>query len=116
LTVSSWAWYVANVVPGGDVSITVILNSLVHVVMYSYYLMSTIVTNRSGLWWGIYLTQMQMIQFVLYIAMCVGGFVTPSNAPKTMYIVSLAYNVSLFLLFSLFYFRKHYQVKISQSH
>jgi GNS1/SUR4 family len=49
------------------------LNSLVHVVMYTYYLLASTVgkdekTRRKYLWWGRYLTMFQMAQFVSMLA------------------------------------------------
>jgi elongation of very long chain fatty acids protein 4 len=46
------------------------LNSWVHVCMYMYYLIASLLpkdekTRKKYLWWGKYLTQMQMCQFFL---------------------------------------------------
>ncbi|XP_037937008.1 elongation of very long chain fatty acids protein F-like [Teleopsis dalmanni] len=54
--------------PGGHILVILILNSIVHVVMYFYYLMSALrlkYFNVDGL--KRYITQIQIIQFVIYI-------------------------------------------------
>jgi len=42
-----------------------LLNALVHIPMYAYYLMVTL--DMRGAWWKVYLTQMQITQFCLVI-------------------------------------------------
>jgi elongation of very long chain fatty acids protein 4 len=49
------------------------LNSLVHVVMYTYYFTAAMLgsnekAKKKYLWWGRYLTQFQMFQFVTMMA------------------------------------------------
>ena len=48
-------------------------NSLVHVVMYTYYFLASAIgrdeaTRRRWLWWGPYLTLFQIFQFVTMLA------------------------------------------------
>lgn len=62
-------WVIAYVAPGGDAYYSVFLNSLVHVIMYSYYGLAALLgkdakKRRKYLWWGQYLTMFQMAQFV----------------------------------------------------
>lgn len=38
-----------------------VLNSLIHVIMYSYYALSAVPALRKYLWWKRYLTQMQLV-------------------------------------------------------
>ncbi|XP_003737008.1 elongation of very long chain fatty acids protein 5 [Galendromus occidentalis] len=42
-----------------------VLNSIIHIVMYSYYFLSTFPGLRSYLWWKRYLTAMQIMQFCI---------------------------------------------------
>lgn len=52
--------------PGGPNAFFPLINSLIHVLMYSYYALSTFGPSiQPYLWWKRYLTRMQMIQFVL---------------------------------------------------
>eukprot|EP01018_Ginkgo_biloba_P039873 Gb_35879 [translate_table: standard] len=63
-------WIIAHHAPGGDAYFSAAMNSAVHVVMYFYYLLSSILRSNQKLrikylFWGKYLTQVQMIQFGL---------------------------------------------------
>ncbi|XP_023718136.1 elongation of very long chain fatty acids protein AAEL008004 [Cryptotermes secundus] len=58
-------WAATKFVPGGHGEMVVYVNSFVHVVMYSYYFMTSMWPQyRNNLWWKKYITQLQMIQFV----------------------------------------------------
>ncbi|CAD7003754.1 unnamed protein product [Ceratitis capitata] len=51
---------------GGHTSTVPMLNTLVHVIMYVYYLMSSIDPAwKKSLWWKKYITQMQIVQFFI---------------------------------------------------
>lgn len=94
-------WVIAYVAPGGDAYFSAALNSLVHVLMYTYYLMAILIgrdakARRSGaraatrlscarrrrqaardkyLFWGKYLTMFQMAQFVANLVQVRAEFV-----------------------------------------
>jgi hypothetical protein len=56
-------WYRFNSKPG---KLFILVNSFVHVVMYSYYFLSSFGPKiHKYLWWKKYITQLQMIQFVI---------------------------------------------------
>ncbi|KAI5055008.1 hypothetical protein GOP47_0030153 [Adiantum capillus-veneris] len=62
-------WLIAHHAPGGDAYFSAAINSAVHVFMYLYYLLSALLRNnekarRKYLFWGKYLTQLQMLQFL----------------------------------------------------
>ncbi|MCO5586364.1 hypothetical protein L7F22_040304 [Adiantum nelumboides] len=62
-------WMIAHHAPGGDAYFSAAINSAVHVFMYLYYLLSALLRNnekarRKYLFWGKYLTQLQMLQFL----------------------------------------------------
>lgn len=62
-------WLITYSAPGGDAYFSAALNSLVHVVMYAYYLLAILLGRDARararyLFWGKYLTQFQMAQFV----------------------------------------------------
>ncbi len=79
------------------------LNSLVHVVMYTYYAMSAINIPCS---WKKYLTQFQMTQFVLLILHGVYGMITTDEGIFTIYAF---YEFTLLLLFLSFYIKSYIQ-------
>ncbi|KAH7969908.1 elongation of very long chain fatty acids protein AAEL008004 [Rhipicephalus sanguineus] len=62
------AWFWAMFAPEGQPALGLCINTFVHVVMYSYYFLSTFGPEvRKYLWWKRYLTQLQIIQFVVFI-------------------------------------------------
>ncbi|XP_058806777.1 elongation of very long chain fatty acids protein 7-like [Phymastichus coffea] len=59
-------WFGVKFSPGGHSSFFGLLNTFVHVVMYSYYLLAALGPRvQPYLWWKKYLTLLQMLQFVL---------------------------------------------------
>ncbi|MBZ3884508.1 Elongation of very long chain fatty acids protein 5 [Sciurus carolinensis] len=60
-------WFVMNWVPCGHSYFSATLNSFIHVLMYSYYGLSSVRSMRPYLWWKKYITQGQLVQFVLTI-------------------------------------------------
>ncbi|XP_066965721.1 very long chain fatty acid elongase 7-like [Macrobrachium rosenbergii] len=66
-------WFGLRYQPGGHATFMGFLNSFVHVVMYSYYLLAAMGPRiRPYLWWKKYITTIQMVQFV---AMFIHSFV-----------------------------------------
>lgn len=110
-TISFIWWIIARRAPGGDAYFSAALNSWVHVCMYTYYLLSTLIgkedPKRSNyLWWGRHLTQMQMLQFFFNVlqALYCASF---STYPKFLSKILLVYMMSLLGLFGHFYYSKH---------
>ena len=69
-TISFIWWMITRKAPGGDAYFSAALNSWVHVCMYTYYLSAALLgknkhVRKKYLWWGKYLTQLQILQFVL---------------------------------------------------
>jgi len=106
-------WMIINTAPGGDAYFSAALNSFVHVIMYSYYLLAAYLGKDSRrrdryLWWGRYLTQFQMLQFLanfVQAAYCMLLF--PKHYPYWLSKLLLQYMVSLLALFGSFYYAKH---------
>lgn len=116
-TISFIWWMIVRVAPGGDAYFSAALNSWVHVCMYSYYLLAIIIgkdtrNRKTYLWWGKYLTQMQMFQFVLNLAQALfcSRF---SPYPKFLSKILLFYMGTLLALFGHFYHSKHISDKQS---
>ncbi|XP_046387873.1 elongation of very long chain fatty acids protein AAEL008004-like [Ischnura elegans] len=65
-----FAWVLVKFIPGGMPTMYVLLNCSVHVVMYTYYLLTGLSTKLRTLLnpWKKYLTIIQMVQFVLMVA------------------------------------------------
>lgn len=50
------------------------VNSAIHVIMYTYYLLATYPAMRPHLWWKKYLTALQMLQFVSVLVYNIFGY------------------------------------------
>lgn len=110
-TISFIWWMIARRAPGGDAYFSAALNSWVHVCMYTYYLLATVIgkdeeKRAKFLWWGRHLTQMQMFQFVCNLLQAM-YCVSYSTYPKFLSKILLLYMVSLLVLFGHFYYSKH---------
>jgi len=92
---------VANVAYDGDVYYTIVANSFIHLVMYSYYLATTLdisavsrINERFSL-----VTNLQLLQFVTMMLQGVVLLVGKCAYPKNVTLFYVAYIFSLFLLF-----------------
>lgn len=55
-------WNATKFMPGGHAVFTGFINSIIHVVMYAYYLVSAFNPEyKNNLWWKKYITQMQIV-------------------------------------------------------
>lgn len=63
------AWHGVKYLPGGHSVFMGALNSFVHVVMYSYYLLTAVNKKyKNNLWWKKYITQLQIV--CILVAVC----------------------------------------------
>ncbi|PIO39072.1 hypothetical protein AB205_0193900 [Aquarana catesbeiana] len=83
------------------------LNSFIHVLMYSYYGLSVIPSMHKYLWWKKYLTQAQLIQFVLTISHTLSAVVKPCGFPFGCLIFQSSYMTTLVILFVNFYLKTY---------
>nr|ACO15291.1 Elongation of very long chain fatty acids protein AAEL008004 [Caligus clemensi] len=61
-----YTWLIVQWIPGGQETFGALLNSFIHVLMYSYYFLSSLGDwIQPFLWWKRCLTQAQMVQFVI---------------------------------------------------
>nr|AAV67800.1 polyunsaturated fatty acid elongase 2 [Thalassiosira pseudonana] len=118
-TTIAWAWWIAlRFSPGGDIYFGALLNSIIHVLMYSYYALALLKVSCP---WKRYLTQAQLLQFtsVVVYTGCTGYthyYHTKHGADETQPSLGTYYfccgvqvfeMVSLFVLFSIFYKRSY---------
>ncbi|XP_046861098.1 elongation of very long chain fatty acids protein 4-like [Xenia sp. Carnegie-2017] len=94
-------WVVVKWQPGGTSYFGAMLNCLVHVVMYFYYLISALGPQyRKYLWWKKYLTTIQLLQFsMVFIYLVNAMFVKGCSYPRWLLWVFIGYDITLFLLF-----------------
>jgi elongation of very long chain fatty acids protein 4 len=103
----AWAWWIGlRVYPGGDSYFGALLNSLIHVMMYSYYTFSLLKISCP---WKKYLTQAQLLQFFsVFIYSLWSMYTMPEVHHWTNY---LAYAAQIFEMTSLFLLFLHFYTK-----
>ncbi|OWA49850.1 Elongation of very long chain fatty acids protein 2 [Hypsibius exemplaris] len=84
-----------------------IINSFVHVVMYGYYALSLFPVLHPYLWWKKYLTQMQLIQFVILAISSCYSIASGCNFPSVIIYGQLAFLLTLIVLFGNFYVQSY---------
>ncbi|XP_069769468.1 very long chain fatty acid elongase 2 isoform X2 [Narcine bancroftii] len=100
-------WCVLNWIPCGQSFFGPTLNSFIHVLMYSYYGLSSIPSMQPYLWWKKYLTQAQLVQFMLTIIHTLSAVIKPCGFPPRCLLFQSSYMATLVILFINFY-RKTY--------
>lgn len=98
------AWLFVKFAPGGHISLDAMINTFIHIVMYSYYGLAAFGPGmQKYLWWKRYLTLMQMAQFLLVF--CHAGllFFVNCNFPIIGAWLTCTYCAAFFALFANFY-------------
>lgn len=110
-----FCWIGIKLAPGGPNGFFPLVNSFIHVVMYSYYALTTLGPSvQPYLWWKKYLTRLQMIQFVLVMVNAATTFMSADcKFPILFAYLQLTIAVTFFILFAIFY-RNAYQRKKSR--
>lgn len=105
-------WAMSKYLPGGQLVVLGVLNSFVHCVMYSYYLLSLMDGFKEiSSFIKKHITQMQIIQFLLAACHAVYGITDPTcDYPKSLLYFGLTQAFMLTALFLNFY-RKAYLKK-----
>ncbi|GAU95331.1 hypothetical protein RvY_06965 [Ramazzottius varieornatus] len=85
-----------------------IINTFVHVVMYSYYLLSMFPALQPYLWWKKYLTQLQLVQFLLILSATIVNLAREDcKYPRWLGYIQLWFLLALVVLFSNFYVQSY---------
>jgi len=99
-----WAWYfVCRYGCGGDAYFGAMLNSTIHIFMYGYYLFTLMGIPCP---WKRFLTQFQLIQFVLCTSSAAYSIVRHTY-PVYLACIQIFVTVSLFFLFMNFYMKSY---------
>ncbi|CAK8693290.1 unnamed protein product [Clavelina lepadiformis] len=97
-------WIGAKWMPGGQAFVCVMLNSGVHVVMYSYYGLAAFGPKmQKYLWWKKYITMLQLVQFCLAIYHTSQSLYVSCRSPGWMHWSLIFYAFSMIILFGNFY-------------
>lgn len=100
-----FCWIGIKLAPGGPNGFFPLVNSFIHVIMYTYYALTTFGPKiQPYLWWKKYLTTMQMIQFVLVMINATFTFMTADcKFPILFSYLQLTVAITFFILFAMFY-------------
>ncbi|KAI8425186.1 hypothetical protein MSG28_007010 [Choristoneura fumiferana] len=101
------AWGIVKWVPGGHMTMLVTINSFVHMVMYTYYLLTSWDDSfKYSLWWKKYVTQIQIFS---YLMIHFGALLVKRECrfpPQPAYIM-FPQNLFMVLMFGDFYYRTY---------
>ncbi|CAH0391947.1 unnamed protein product [Bemisia tabaci] len=105
-------WSATKWLPGGHETFLGLINSIVHIIMYTYYLVTIVKPEqKNNIWWKKYLTQLQMVQFFMIAFHSSLLLIQPKcDYPRWVPLVMIPQNGFLFLLFFDFY-KKAYMNK-----
>lgn len=114
--VIAWAWWAGMTLwPGGDSYFGALLNSWIHVMMYSYYALSLMKIRCP---WKKYLTQAQLLQFTTVLVYTIySAYALPEEATWRHYTAQAIQSgvmISLFFLFLSFYKKAYANKKKSK--
>lgn len=88
----------------GDLYLPALLNSGIHVLMYSHYFLSSFEALKPHVWWRPYLTSLQLAQFAVCFAQpLLALYMGPAcGFPSWLKVLMLAYQTSMMALFARF--------------
>lgn len=97
-------WFGVKFTPGGHSTFFGLINTFVHIVMYTYYLLAAMGPQyQKFLWWKKYLTAFQMVQFVAIMVHAFQLLFIDCNYPKAFVWWIGMHAVMFYFLFSNFY-------------
>lgn len=110
-------WYIgARFVPGGMSWLIAALNSIIHVLMYSYYAIAALGPSyQKYLWWKEYMTQFQLIQFFLCLVFYGNNLLTECSFPKGLVFAVFIYSLIMVVLFGNFYYHAYIRKRKSKT-
>lgn len=109
-------WFFLKFAPGGNSAIFPFLNSIIHTVMYGYYLLATYQSLVPYLWWKKYLTLAQIVQFFIMIVHSAQPLFIPScQFPKVFLMTNIIFSFIFIYLFSNFYLNAYCSKEFKQS-
>ncbi|CAN7998846.1 unnamed protein product, partial [Ixodes hexagonus] len=102
------AWFWVLFAPEGQPVFGLAVNASVHVVMYAYYFLATLgPAVRGHLWWKRYLTALQIVQFVLFIAHMSIPLFVDCGFPRYLIHAANAQTLLILCLFVNFYVKSY---------
>nr|QXU64617.1 fatty acid elongase 6 [Blattella germanica] len=110
-----FSWCYLKFLPGEQGVVIGFLNSFVHVIMYSYYMVAAMGPKyQKYIWWKKYMTRIQLTQFVIMLVYLVSLVVRDCNLPRILSIL-MGTNVFFFLCLFLNFYIKTYKSSRSKN-
>lgn len=101
-------WFGMTYGPDGQALLMVLVNSFVHVLMYTYYFGTLLGPRfRRFLWWKRYLTQLQIVQFVFMLVHALVPVFVDCGYPLAHVMVIMGQVAFYFCMFVRFYVRAY---------
>lgn len=101
-------WFFVKFAAGGNSGIFPFLNSFIHTVMYSYYFLATYKSLHPYLGWKKFLTQFQIVQFIIMIAVSTHPLFIPGcKFPVTFLYINIFFSFVFIYLFTKFYIENY---------
>ncbi|CAK1583494.1 unnamed protein product [Parnassius mnemosyne] len=107
------AWGMVKWVPGGHMTLLVTINSFVHIIMYTYYLLTVWDESyKKSMWWKKHVTQIQILQFSILLLHFLMLVVAKDCAyPRQPAYIIIPQNLFMVILFSDFYYKSYVKSK-----
>lgn len=106
-------WSAGKLAPTTMIVFAGYINLPIHVIMYSYYGLSTFPSLRKFLWWKKYLTTIQIIQFGIDLVHSLHVYFIPNCKFHFLLNVQTAFSLTFLFLFCQFYLRSYIKGKNS---
>lgn len=98
------AWIGVRFVAGGHSTLLGLINSFIHIIMYTYYMLAALGPQMQPyLWWKKYLTLMQIVQFMIILVHHAQVMFNGCNFPKPLSMLLIINSVIFLYLFGSFY-------------
>ncbi|XP_071042442.1 very long chain fatty acid elongase AAEL008004 isoform X2 [Parasteatoda tepidariorum] len=108
-------WHFVKYGCGGYVTVLPLTNTFAHIVMYSYYLLSSLGPSvQKYIWWKRHVTNVQMIQFIVIMAATgLAMIIRPENCNLRFFtaIFGFLHGLVFFCLFTPFYINQYMKKK-----
>lgn len=101
-------WVCVKFIAGGHGTFSNLVNNIVHIIMYTYYMMSAMGPQyQKYLWWKKHLTLLQLLQFTLVFIHSAQVLIFDCGYPKLVAGMLVIHSVIFFVLFFDFYQRTY---------
>ncbi|XP_051165729.1 elongation of very long chain fatty acids protein-like [Leptopilina boulardi] len=108
------AWGAVKYLPGGHITFLGLINSFVHIVMYSHYLATSLKLGKP--WWKKYITQLQLVQFVFILFHFAQlAWVKNCAFPRWPAAIMVPQNLFMIVLFGDFYYKTYIKKRIAKN-